>query len=168
MEMLAEYGPLHNRSDLDTMKRTIRAIEIADYIKENPGGFRWPDIRALVVAVRYSRDERRNRISTRLKNRLHEGMIAEVEALMKKGISPEDLIYYGLEYKYVTLYLIGELTYQEMESRLETEIHRFAKRQMTWFRGMERRGVKMEWIEGALTLAEKADIITTLFRKESI
>lgn len=166
-EMLAEYGSLHNRSDLDTVKRTIRAIEIADYIKEERNGFQWPDIRPLVVAVRYSRDERRSRISVRLSNRLHEGMIAEVESLLKKGISPEDLIYYGLEYKYVTLYLTGELTYQEMESRLETEIHRFAKRQMTWFRGMERRGVKMEWIDGALTLGEKADIITNLFRKES-
>jgi tRNA dimethylallyltransferase len=164
-DMLAQYGPLHNRSDLDTLKRTIRAIEIADYIKENRDGFEWPDIRPLVVAVRFSRDERRSRISTRLINRLHEGMIAEVESLLKKGIPPEDLIYYGLEYKYVTLYLTGELTCQEMESRLETEIHRFAKRQMTWFRGMERRGVKIEWIDGALSLEEKADIITTLFRK---
>ncbi|MCA1756285.1 MAG: tRNA (adenosine(37)-N6)-dimethylallyltransferase MiaA [Bacteroidales bacterium] len=164
-EILEKYGPMHNRSDLDTVKRTIRAIEIADYIKDNMDGFEWPVIKPLVVAVRYSREERRSRISTRLSNRLHEGMIAEVESLLKNGIPPEDLIYYGLEYKYVTLYLTGELTYQEMESRLETEIHRFAKRQMTWFRGMERRGVEIEWIEGALSLEEKADIITNLFRK---
>lgn len=167
-EILSGYGPLHNRSDLDTLKRTIRAIEIADYMKHNMDGFEWPDIRPLVVAVRYSREERRSRISARLTNRLHEGMIAEVESLLKNGIPPEDLIYYGLEYKYVTLYLTGELTCQEMESRLETEIHRFAKRQMTWFRGMERRGVKIEWIEGALSLEEKADIVTNLFRKGTV
>ena len=163
--LLRSYGALHNRSDLDSVNRTIRAIEIAEHTKlYGADGFEWPDIRALVVAVQYSREERRRRISIRLRNRLHEGMISEVESLLKGGIRSEDLIWYGLEYKYITLYLIGELTYDDMFSRLETAIHQFAKRQMTWFRGMEKRGIEINRIDGELPFEEQVEMVTSLFR----
>lgn len=164
-ELLISYGPLHNRSDLDNVNRTIRAIEIAEHTKQSgAAGFDWPDIRPLVVTVRYSREERRRRISVRLRNRLHEGMIEEIESLLKRGITPDDLVWYGLEYKFITLYLIGELTFDEMFSRLESAIHQFAKRQMTWFRGMERRGVEINWIEGNIPFEKQVEIVTNLFR----
>lgn len=166
-EVLRSYGPLHNRSDLDSVNRTIRAIEIAEHTKQyGADGFEWPDIRPLVVALRYSREERRRRISVRLRNRLHEGMIAEVESLLKSGITPQDLIWYGLEYKYITLYLTGELTSDEMFTALESAIHQFAKRQMTWFRGMERRGIGINWIEGELPFEEQVGTVINLFREK--
>jgi len=140
---------LHNKTDIDTKKRVIRAIEIEIYQQTHPEAGRregFP-VNTKFIGISVSREERVKRIDKRLKERLNGGMVEEVKALLDSGITPEDLIYYGLEYKYVTLCLLGKLSYQEMESQLATAIHQFAKRQMTWFRGMERRGVKIKWIE---------------------
>ena len=161
--MLKEYGPLHNRSDLDTCKRAIRAIEIAEYQKNHQNErVEFSPIKSLFIGVAYERENQRNRISKRLKERLKEGMIEEVEALVKKGIPYEDLIYYGLEYKFIALYLMGELCYSEMESKLRTAIHQFAKRQMTWFRKMEKEGAKINWIQGEFEEAEKLELTMKL------
>lgn len=144
--ILAGYKRLHNTTDVDTPKRAIRAIEIEEYYIEHPDDARAArketatPLHHTLYMTTVDRDTRRRRISDRLDRRLEQGMVEEVKALLDEGISPEDLIYYGLEYKYVTLYLTGQLTWQEMHDRLEIEIHKFAKRQMTWFRGMERRG----------------------------
>ena len=144
--MLKEYKTLHNTTDVDSAQRAIRAIEIEQYYLEHPDEARNAEratatpLPHKLLLIDISRDLRRERISMRLESRLEEGMIAEVESLLKEGIPSEDLIYYGLEYKYVTLYLLGHLSYDEMKTRLEIEIHKFAKRQMTWFRGMQRRG----------------------------
>jgi len=138
---------LHNKTDLDSKKRVIRALEIAEYEAENLVNTEKPlQLNTRYIGISVSREERIARIDRRLRERLESGMVEEVEGLIKCGISPEDLIYYGLEYKYVTMYVTGQLSYEEMESRLATAIHQFAKRQMTWFRGMERRGIKIEWI----------------------
>ena len=139
----------HNNTDFDTKKRAIRAIEIEKYALEN--GTPQQDVPVLPQKVYYigvdvDRDVRNQRIDARLKARLDEGMVAEVEGLMKKGISAEDLIYYGLEYKFLTQYIIGELGYDEMVEKLGIAIHQFAKRQMTWFRGMERKGIEINWV----------------------
>ena len=153
---LKSYRNLHNRSDSDTKKRAIRAIEIEEYYLQNSelaGDF--PSIVPLVTAIRYDRESRRRRISERLKQRLKSGMVDEVQRLLDSGVGSTDLIYYGLEYRYITLYLTGELSYDDMFTSLETEIHRFAKRQMTWFRGMERRGTKIHWLDGYLPDDEK-------------
>ena len=122
----------------------------------------FPEIRSLIIGVDIDRELRREKISRRLKQRLDEGMIEEVRALLESGIAPEDLIYYGLEYKYLTLYVTGELTYEEMYHQLEIAIHQFAKRQMTWFRGMERRGVTIHWIDATLPMEEKVNKILSL------
>lgn len=143
---------LHNTTDVDTVARAIRAIEIMEYYKSHPeeaaradvAAARRPD--ALIVGIEIDRETRRRRITERLHARLDEGMVEEVQGLLDRGISPEDLIYYGLEYKYLTLYLTGQLSRAEMVSGLETAIHQFAKRQMTWFRGMERRGHTIHWL----------------------
>ena len=140
----------HNNTDFDTKKRVIRAIEIEKYALEN--GNPQQDVPVLPQKVYYigvdvDRDVRNQRIDARLKARLDEGMVAEVEGLMKKGISAEDLIYYGLEYKFLTQYIIGEFGYEEMVEKLGIAIHQFAKRQMTWFRGMERKGVEINWVK---------------------
>jgi len=164
--LLSQYKNLHNKTDVDTVKRAVRAIEIEEYY--NTSGVpdtSMPDIKPLIIGVSFDRDSRRERISIRLNERLKGGMINEVQTLLGSGIHPDDLIYYGLEYKYITLYLMGTLSYDEMHSQLETEIHRFAKRQMTWFRGMERKGVKINWIDGALPEDEKVQIILTLLGK---
>lgn len=146
-ELLSTYKHLHNTTDVDTVARAIRAIEIADYYKHTPLDDRpFPELSSLTIGLDVSREVRRERISKRLRERLEHGMLAEVKALLDEGIQPEDLIYYGLEYKYLTLHLIGELTYDEMFRQLEIAIHQFAKRQMTWFRGMERRGTSIRWI----------------------
>lgn len=149
-EMLAAMKTLHNTTDVDTAKRAIRAIEIATYYQEHPveadAATPHPIEGAVVVGVDIPRDVRRMRISRRLHARLEAGMVDEVRKLLDSGISPEDLIYYGLEYKYLTRYLIGEINYDEMVSGLEIAIHQFAKRQMTWFRGMERRGFPIHWL----------------------
>ena len=155
-EILSQYKSLHNKTDVDTVKRAVRAIEIADWyahhpVEETPFPVRNP----LVTAVFVDRETRRQRISDRLRVRLEEGMIEEVQRLLAGGIHPDDLIYYGLEYKYITLFLMNRLSREEMIQKLEVEIHRFAKRQMTWFRGMERRGIAINWIDGSLSDEEK-------------
>ena len=145
--LLATYKSLHNTTDVDTTQRAIRAIEIEEYYRQTPLDRRpFPKIESLTLGVDVSREVRRERISQRLRKRLDEGMCGEVERLLAEGIKPEDLIYYGLEYKYVTLYVTGQITFDEMAQQLEIAIHQFAKRQMTWFRGMERRGTPILWI----------------------
>ena len=145
--LLATYKSLHNTTDVDTAQRAVRAIEIEEYYRQTPLDRRpFPKIESLTLGVDVSREVRRERISQRLRKRLDEGMCGEVERLLAEGIKPEDLIYYGLEYKYVTLYVTGQITFDEMAQQLEIAIHQFAKRQMTWFRGMERRGTPILWI----------------------
>lgn len=148
--ILASMKTLHNVTDVDSCKRAIRAIEIQSYYIEHPekavSTQPKPMENVTIVGVDIDRESRRNRISARLKARIDEGMIDEVRSLLDSGISPDDLIYYGLEYKYVTSYIVGEMTFDEMLSGLEIAIHQFAKRQMTWFRGMERRGFHIYWI----------------------
>ena len=165
-EMLSRYASLHNKSDLDSAKRTIRAIEIAEYTRNSEPEYQeFQPINSLIIGIDPDREIRRQKITQRLNSRLKEGMIEEVKALLDKGIAPEDLIYYGLEYKFITLYLVGELSYKEMFLQLEIAIHQFAKRQMTWFRGMERRGFTIEWIPAELSLNEKVEMIEHLLLK---
>ena len=141
-EMLKQYKALHNTTDVDTVKRAIRAIEIEEYYAHTPVDERaFPKLNSLIIGVDIDRELRRTKISTRLRQRLDEGMVDEVRRLIEQGIQPDDLIYYGLEYKYLTLYVIGKLTYEEMYRELEIAIHQFAKRQMTWFRGMGTSGI---------------------------
>ena len=154
--ILKTYKTLHNVSDVDTVKRAIRAIEIQEYYSENPEiELDFPEINSLVVGVKFDRDSRRRRITERLKTRLNEGMIAEVSRLLEQGVKPEQLIYYGLEYKFLTQFVIGELSYEEMFHQLETAIHQFSKRQMTWFRRMEKQGFKIHWLDGYMPMDEK-------------
>lgn len=149
--ILAGYKSLHNNTDTDSKKRAIRAIEIEEYYLNCPVEERsFPQINALVVGVSVDREVRRERISRRLRERLKEGMVEEVRALLDSGLDPEQLIYYGLEYKYLTLYLTGAMDYDDMVRGLEIAIHQFAKRQMTWFRGMEKRGVDIRWVDASL------------------
>ncbi len=156
-EILKSYKTLHNQTDTDTCKRAIRAIEIAEYYsRQDPGTLvPHPVENALIVGVNIDRESRRARITRRLHDRLDQGMVAEVQGLLDRGIEPESLIYYGLEYKYITEYLIGRTSYDQMVSLLEIAIHQFAKRQMTWFRGMERRGFDIFWLDAFLPLSEK-------------
>lgn len=155
-QRLAGYKKLHNTTDVDTVKRAIRAIEIEEYYLTHPYEEKdFPELRSLIVGVDVSREVRRERITARLHARLQEGMVEEVKRLLDSGIKPEDLIYYGLEYKYLTLYLTGELGYEEMVERLNVAIHQFAKRQMTWFRKMERDGFDIRWLDASLDLDEK-------------
>ncbi len=166
-EILKGYKTLHNTTDVDTVNRAIRAIEIEEYMCQHPVKKRsFPALNALIIGIDVDRDVRRQRISRRLKQRLDEGMIEEVRALLKEGVSADDLIYYGLEYKYLTLYVLGRLSYDEMYRQLEIAIHQFAKRQMTWFRGMERRGLKIHWLDEALSVPEKVEQIKVLMSKE--
>jgi len=161
--ILKSFKSLHNVTDVDTKKRAIRAIEIERYYAASGSNVTsFPKVKALITGVAYDRDSRRARISERLRSRLENGMVDEVKELMERGLSDEELIYYGLEYKYITHYLTGRLTYDEMFKTLETEIHRFAKRQMTWFRGMERKGIKIHWIDGYLPIQEKVKKILAL------
>ena len=154
--ILASYKQLHNTTDVDTVKRAIRAIEIEEYYLRQPVGAReFPAIRSLLVGVDIDRERRREKITRRLRQRLEEGMVDEVKRLLEEGIAPDDLIYYGLEYKFLTQYVLGQLSYDEMFCGLETAIHQFAKRQMTWFRGMERRGFTIRWIDATLPMEEK-------------
>lgn len=162
-EILAEYKTLHNSTDVDTAQRAIRAIEIEEYKKNHPlEQNEFPPINSLVIGVDIDRELRRKKISQRLDTRLIEGMIEEIQNILDKGIHPDDLIYYGLEYKYVTLYLLKQLTYTEMHDQLEIAIHQFAKRQMTWFRGMEKRGFKIHWLDATLPMEEKIESIKRL------
>ena len=163
--ILAGYKKLHNSTDVDTVKRAIRAIEIEEYYRQQPVSAReFPAINSLVIGVDIDRDLRRAKITRRLKQRLDEGMVDEVRALLDAGIPTEDLIYYGLEYKYLTLYAVGQLTYDEMFHQLEIAIHQFAKRQMTWFRGMERRGFNIHWIDASLPMEQKVEEIVGLIK----
>ena len=163
--ILAGYKKLHNSTDVDTVKRAIRAIEIEEYYRQQPVSAReFPAINSLVIGVDIDRDLRRAKITRRLKQRLDEGMVDEVRALLDAGIPAEDLIYYGLEYKYLTLYAVGQLTYDEMFHQLEIAIHQFAKRQMTWFRGMERRGFNIHWIDASLPMEQKVEEIVGLIK----
>lgn len=169
-DILAGMKRLHNTTDVDSCQRAIRAIEIEKYYLEHPEESREAHEgiprRATVVGVDVDRDTRRNRISSRLDNRLQGGMIDEIKGLLDSGIPAEDLIYYGLEYKFVTEYLTGKLSYEEMRSQLEIAIHQFAKRQMTWFRGMERRGFTINWLPGSLPREEFARQAMDIYRKE--
>ena len=166
-EILKQYRTLHNTVQTDTAKRAIRAIEIADFYEQHgisqTAEGNQPLFHPLVIGVKIDRELRREKISRRLRQRLDEGMVDEVRNLLAEGIAAEDLIYYGLEYKFLTLYVIGQLSYEEMVSQLEIAIHQFAKRQMTWFRGMERRGVEIHWIEATLPMEEKIKTIMDLY-----
>ena len=163
--LLATRKTLRNNSDIDTPARAIRAIEIETYNLEHPTPRReLPPVDSLLIGVNIDRELRREKITRRLKARLEEGMIDEVKALLDEGIPADDLIYYGLEYKFVTEYLIGQTSYDEMFTRLEIAIHQFAKRQMTWFRGMERRGFKINWIDATLPMEEKIERIKQLWQ----
>lgn len=154
---------LHNDTDVETDRRAIRAIEIEKYYSEHPQeASEMPDIKSLNVGIDFDREMRRERITLRLKQRLEEGMLDEVQRLIDSGLTPEQLIYYGLEYKFLTLHLIGELSYNEMFRQLEIAIHQFAKRQMTWFRGMEKRGTKIHWVNGHLPIEEKVTEVIRL------
>ena len=149
--ILATYKQLHNNTDTDSKKRAIRAIEIEEYYLSCPVEERsFPQLNALVVGVQVDREVRRERISRRLRERLEQGMVDEVRRLLQSGITAEQLAYYGLEYKYLTLYVTGTIGYDEMVRALEIAIHQFAKRQMTWFRGMEKRGVPIKWVNVSL------------------
>ncbi len=161
--ILSGYKTLHNTTDVDTPKRAIRAIEIGEYYRTHPVQEReFPEIHPLIIGVNIDRELRREKITNRLKQRLDQGMLDEIRGLLDSGVHPDDLIYYGLEYKYLTLYVIGKLSYEEMFSQLEIAIHQFAKRQMTWFRGMERRGFLIHWIEATLPMEEKVARIKEL------
>ena len=154
---------MHNTTDVDSCQRAIRAIEIETYNLEHPMPQReLPSVDSLIIGVNIDRDLRREKISRRLKARLDEGMVDEVRGLLERGIAPEDLIYYGLEYKYLTEYVIGKITYDNMFHLLEIAIHQFAKRQMTWFRGMERRGFVINWIDAKLPMEEKVSLIKNI------
>ena len=162
-QILKSLKNTHNKSDFDTRKRAIRAIEIEDYYKGNPDiSLDYPKFNTLFVGIDVDRNTRRKRITNRLKARLEEGMIKEVEDLIKSGIAAEDLIYYGLEYKFLTMYVTGEINRNDMFQKLESAIHQFAKRQMTWFRGMERKGAVINWIDGRMPTDEKIDKIISL------
>ncbi|MGL5980378.1 MAG: tRNA (adenosine(37)-N6)-dimethylallyltransferase MiaA [Phocaeicola sp.] len=166
-EQLRSYKKLHNTTDVDTVKRAIRAIEIEEYYLQHPLQQReFPTLNSLIIGVHIDREERREKITKRLKQRLKEGMVEEVEALLAQGIPPENLIYYGLEYKYLTQYVIGELTYDQMFQGLEVAIHQFAKRQMTWFRGMERRGFTIHWIDAMQPLEQRVESVIKWFEQE--
>ena len=165
-ELKARTGSnMHNKTDVDSCQRAIRAIEIETYNIENPTPRReLPPVDSVIIGINIDRELRREKITRRLKARLEEGMIDEVKALLDEGIPAEDLIYYGLEYKFVTEYITGKTSYDEMYSRLEIAIHQFAKRQMTWFRGMERRGFKINWIDATLPMEEKIERIKQLWQ----
>ena len=165
-KILSSYRQLHNTTDTDTKKRAIRAIEIETYYQQYPQDKTdFPQLDSLVIGLDVPREIRREKITLRLKKRLEEGMVEEVQSLLHEGIPAEDLIYYGLEYKYVTEYVIGKISYEEMFRNLEIAIHQFAKRQMTWFRGMERRGIKINWIDYFLSTDEKVSEIKSLLKE---
>jgi tRNA dimethylallyltransferase len=169
-EMLKELkekngSNMHNTTDVDSCQRAIRAIEIETYNLENPTPRReLPPVDSLIIGINIDREARREKITRRLKARLEAGMVNEVKALLDEGIPANDLIYYGLEYKFLTEYLTGVTSYDEMTKRLEIAIHQFAKRQMTWFRGMERRGFKIHWIDAILPMEEKIEKIKQLWQ----
>lgn len=163
VNIFKQYKQPHNTTDTNNKRRTIRAIEIAEYERNHANDkTTHPKINSLVIGIDIDRNLRRENISKRLKQRLEEGMIDEIKGILATGVNADDLIYYGLEYKYITLYVIGQLSFEEMFSKLEIAIHQFAKRQMTWFRGMERRGIKINWINATLPMNEKIEIIKSM------
>ena len=169
IDILKKYKTLHNVSDLDTCKRAIRAIEIAHHYQTHPQDEQpFPFIPSTVIGLMTDREERRRKITHRLRERMKEGLVEEVKGLIKEGIAPEDLIYYGLEYKYVTQHVTGQLTLDEMFTQLEIAIHQFAKRQMTWFRGMEKRGIKINWIDATLPMEEKVAQAKNIIEQGSV
>ena len=167
-ELKARNGStMHNTTDVDSAQRAIRAIEIEQYNMEHPVPLReLPPIPSIIIGVNIDRDLRREKITRRLHARLDEGMVDEVRGLLAEGIKAEDLMYYGLEYNYLTQYIVGQLSYDEMVSQLEIAIHQFAKRQMTWFRGMERRGFTIHWIDATLPMEEKTEQIIHIINHE--
>ena len=162
-KILSTYKKLHNKTDVDTAQRAIRAIEIEEFYLKQPAERRdFPLLNSLIIGVNIERSLRREKISRRLKERLENGMVDEIRNLLASRVKAEDLMYYGLEYKFLTQYVIGELSYEEMFSQLEIAIHQFAKRQMTWFRGMERRGFTIHWIDATLPMEEKVEQIMSM------
>ena len=159
---------MHNETDVDTVSRAVRAIEIEFHNLRHPVDTRRvPAVGSLIVGLDVDRDVRRERITARLKSRLEEGMVEEVRGLLEKDdITKEDLMYYGLEYKYVTAYVVGEISYEDMFNQLEIAIHQFAKRQMTWFRGMERRGFNIHWLDASIPMADKLEQIERWMEQE--
>ncbi|MBE0652041.1 MAG: tRNA (adenosine(37)-N6)-dimethylallyltransferase MiaA [Bacteroidales bacterium] len=155
IQILQSYGPLHNTTDITDRERCIRAIEIWQFEKDNPVEPEFPKLNSLNIGIRLERQEVRDRITRRLKERLENGMIEEIQGLLDSGLKPEQLQFYGLEYRYVTDYVTGRISYQELFEQLNTAIHQFSKRQMTWFRRMEKRGVEIHWIDGLLPDEDK-------------
>lgn len=169
VSLKAENGSnMHNTTDVDTAKRAIRAIEIETYYKQHPelAARKADRIESIIIGIDINRDERRRKITERLRQRLDGGMVDEVKNLLGEGINPDDLIYYGLEYKYVTEYVLGRLSREDMFRALEIAIHQFAKRQMTWFRGMERRGFKINWIDAGLPVKDKLRRVEDIYNRE--
>lgn len=163
--ILSGFKSLHNQTDTDTVSRAIRAIEIEHYYQNNPEiELNLPEIKPLVMGINIDRNARRRKITSRLKERLQQGMVDEVRRLIEKGLTADDLIYYGLEYKYLTMHIMGQLSYDEMFEQLNTAIHQFAKRQMTWFRGMERKGTHIHWMDAFEPVEERIYRIEKLLR----
>lgn len=161
--ILKSYGNLHNNSDITDRQRAIKAIEIAEFYKQKPEcktGLE--NIKSLVLGIKFDRDSRRRQITERLKSRMENGMVDEVQALLDSGVPAKTLIYYGLEYKFITQYLLGEFSFDEMFRSLETAIHQFSKRQMTWFRRMEKNGTKIYWLDGYMGLDEKMERLKSI------
>jgi tRNA dimethylallyltransferase len=159
-QILSSYRKLHNVTDTVNKKRLIRAIEIEEYYARHPEtDISFPELNTLVAGIEYDRESTRKRITERLKQRLEEGMLAEAEKLVESGLTHEKLMYYGLEYKYLALYLTGDLDYETMFARLNTAIHQFAKRQMTWYRRMERNGINIRWLDGYMPMEKKLEKI---------
>lgn len=165
-QILTSYKTLHNKTDLDSPQRAIRAIEIEEYyLTQAPDSNDYNPINSLVIGLDISRELRREKISRRLRTRLDGGMVDEIKAILTSGVKPDDLIYYGLEYKYLTLYVLGQLSYDEMVSQLEIAIHQFAKRQMTWFRRMERRGVTIHWLDAIRPVEKNIKAVIALLNQ---
>ncbi len=161
-KVLRSYGPLHNTTDIVEKERSLRSIEINQYKKDHPAETKFPHIESLNIGIRFQRQTVRQRITDRLKQRLENGMIQEVEKLLQNGLKPKQLTFYGLEYRYVTRYVIGEIDYDTLFSQLNTAIHQFSKRQMTWFRRMEKKGTIIHWIDGQSSESEKVKICLRL------
>lgn len=157
---LLSYGPLHNVSDTSDKERLMRSIEIADFqARHNEMSLNLPKFTSIVFGIFFDRPTIRTRITERLEARLNEGMMQEVEALLENGIKPDELMYYGLEYKFATMFVTGQISYENMFAKLNTAIHQFAKRQMTWYRRMEKKGVKIHWMDGSIDLSDKLAVV---------
>ncbi len=167
IEILKSYGTLHNTTDIGDRKRTLRAIEIKAFEKQHPLSGKLPKINSVNFGIAFPRETVRRRITQRLENRLENGMIEEVQRLLQSGLEPEQLTFYGLEYRFVTQHVTGEITYDEMFSKLNTAIHQFSKRQMTWFRRMEKRGTVIHWIDGEMAEEEKVAACLQILKQAS-